>query len=141
MADNPVQFPLITVAEDDANISFPGTSEGVSNPLNTVYDTDPAGAYMRVKLAKTLVDVLREYDDPRLAVWANKIEIPLVLVQGSGIDRIVEGKREVSQDIVSAFEETNAMKVDFDPEYAGVPVSHSRVQIFNMNNANSARDS
>ena len=139
MADNPVQFPLITVAEDDANISFPGTSEGVSNPLNTVYDTDPAGAYMRVKLAKTLVDVLREYDDPRLAVWADKIEIPLVLVQGSGIDRIVEGKREISQDIVSAFEETNAMKVDFDPEYAGVPVSHSRVQIFNMNNANSAQ--
>jgi len=139
IAENPSQYPVITVAGDDATISFPGTSESVSNPLNTVYDTDPAGAYMRVKLAKTLVDVLRDYDDPRLEVWADKIEIPLVLVQGTEVDRIVDGKREVSQDVVTAFEETNEMEVDFHPEYAGVPVSHSRVQIFNMNNANSAQ--
>lgn len=139
IAENPAQYPVLTSAADDANISFPGTSESVSNPLNTVYDTDPAGAYMRVKLAKTLVDVLRENGDPRLAIWADKIQIPLVLVQGSGIDQIVNGKREVSQDVVTNFETTNEMEVDFDPEYAGVPISHSRVQIFNMNNANSAQ--
>ncbi len=139
IAGNSTQYPLILTANDDAGISFPGTSESVSNPLNTVYDTDPGGSYMRVKLAKTLVDVLREYDDPRLAIWANKIEIPLVLVQGTGVDHIVDGKREVSQDLVNTFEETNFMEVDFDPEYAGVPISHSRVQIFNMNNANAAQ--
>lgn len=143
IAGDPVKYPLITVAGDDANISFPGTTNSVSNPLNTVYDVDPAGAYMRVKMGKTLVDVMREYDDPRLEVWAGKIQIPLVLVSGTSIDRIVEIDderkiREVSQDVVTRFEE-NGMKVDFDPEYAGVTISHPLVQIFNMNNDNASQ--
>ena len=139
IAGDPDRYPLIRVAGDDANISFPGTSESVSNPLNTVYDVDPDGAYMRVKMGKTLVDVMQEYDDPRLAVWANKIQIPLKLVSGTGIDRINNnGEREVSQDLVTKFEE-NGMEVDFDPEYAGVTISHPLVQIFNMNNANAAQ--
>src|SRR5690554_208042 len=143
IAGDPARYPLITVAGDDANISFPGTSNSVSNPLNTVYDVDPAGAYMRVKMGKTLVDVMQEYDDPRLEVWADRIQIPLVLVSGTGIDRIVEIDdehkiREVSQDVVTKFEE-NGMKVDFDPEYAGVTISHPLVQIFNMNNDNASQ--
>lgn len=144
IAGNPAQYPVINVADDDANIGFPGTSAGVSNPLNFTFDARPAdGAYMRVKMGKTLVDVLRENKDPRLGVWANKIEIPLRLVSGTGIDRIVDigndrQVREVSQDLVTAFE-ANGMKVDFDPEYAGVTISHPLVQIFNMNNANAAQ--
>lgn len=136
---DPAQYPLIRVAGDDANISYPGTSSATSNPLNTVYDLDPAGNYMRTKMGKTLVDVMREYDDPRLGVWADKIQIPLVLVSGTGIDQINDnGEREVSQDLVTAFE-ANGMEVDFDPEYAGVTISHPLVQIFNMNNANAAQ--
>jgi len=136
---DPSTYPIITGATDDANISFIGAANENSNPLNTVYDTDPAGAYMRVKMAKTLVDALQTYDDPRLGVWANKIETPLVLVEGTNVDRIVNGKREVSQDVVDAFEAANTMPVDFDPEYAGVTISHPKVQIFNMNTANPAQ--
>jgi hypothetical protein len=137
---NSARYPLIRVAGDDANISFPGTSSATSNPLNTIYDLKPDGAYMRVKMGKTLVDVMQGYDDPRLGVWANKIQIPLKLVAGTGIDRINNnGEREVSQDVVTKFEEENGMNVDFDPEYAGVPISHSLVQIFNMNSANAAQ--
>jgi len=144
IADNPDRYPLIMVASDDANIGFPGTSNSVSNPLNTVYDVDPAGAYMRVKMGKTLVDVMQEYDDPRLGVWANKIQIPLVLVSGTEIDEIIDIDddhqiREVSQDKVSEFENNFEMEVDFDPEYAGVTISHPLVQTFNMNNANAAQ--
>jgi len=133
------KYPLILASDDDANISFLGTAPENSNPLNTVYDTDPSGTYMRTKMALTLVDSLQKYDDPRLAVWANKIQTPLVLVEGTGIDRIVEGKREISQDVATKFETDNTMKVDFDPEYAGVPISHSKVQIFNLNNGNPAQ--
>ncbi|WP_298652354.1 SusD/RagB family nutrient-binding outer membrane lipoprotein [uncultured Proteiniphilum sp.] len=139
IVEDPAQYPLIRVAGDDANISFPGTSNATSNPLNTVYDVRLDGNYMRTKMGKTLVDVLRDYNDPRLAVWANKIQIPLKLVSGTGIDQINDnGEREVSQDLVTAFE-ANGMKVDFDPEYAGVTISHPLVQIFNMNNANAAQ--
>jgi hypothetical protein len=133
------KYPLIVEYNDDANISFVGSAKENSNPLNTVYDTDPSGSYMRVKMAKTLVDAMQKYNDPRLGIWANKIQTPLVLVDGTDVDRIVGGKREVSQDVVSAFEAANTMPVDFDPEYAGVTISHPKVQIFNMNTANPAQ--
>jgi hypothetical protein len=136
---NPTKYPLILTSDDDASISFIGSASQNSNPLNTVYDIDPSGSYMRVKMAVTLVDAMQKYNDPRLAVWANKIQTPLVLVQGTNIDRIVNGKREVSQDLVTKFETDNTMKVDFDQEYAGVPISHPKVQIFNMNTANPAQ--
>ncbi len=133
------KYPLILTVANDANISFIGSAKENSNPLNTVYDTDPSGSYMRVKMAVTFVDSLQKYNDPRLAVWANKIQTPLVLVPGIGIDRTVNGKREVSQDIVTKFETDNTMKVDFDPEFAGVTISHPKVQIFNLNTANPAQ--
>jgi hypothetical protein len=136
---DPGKYPLILSSSDDANISFIGSARDNSNPLNTVYDTDPSGAYMRVKMAITLVDGLQKYNDPRLALWANKIQTPLVLVEGTNIDRIVGGKREVSQDVVTKFETDNTMPVDFDPLYAGVTISHPKVQIFNMNTANPAQ--
>jgi hypothetical protein len=136
---DPAKYPLILVSTDDANISFIGSARENSNPFNTFYDTDPSGTYMRTKMAITLVDSLQKYNDPRLAVWANKIQTPLVLVEGTNIDRIVNGKREVSQDKVTAFETNNTMKVDFDPEYAGVTISHPKVQIFNMNEKNPAQ--
>ncbi len=133
------KYPVILTADDDANISFIGSARENSNPLNTVYDTDPSGAYMRVKMGKTLVDAMNKYNDPRLEVWANKVQTPLVLVDGTGVDRIVGGKREVSQDVVNAFEAANTMTVDFNPEYVGVTISHPKVQIFNMNTANPAQ--
>jgi len=40
---------------------------------------------------------------------------------------------------VTKFEADNTMKVDFDPEFAGVTISHPKVQIFNMNTANPAQ--
>ncbi|PIF05625.1 MAG: SusD/RagB family nutrient-binding outer membrane lipoprotein [Draconibacterium sp.] len=136
---DPAKYPLILTASDDANIGFVGSAKENSNPLNTVYDTDPSGSYMRVKMAKTLVDALQKYNDPRLGVWANKVQTPLVLVEGTGVDQMVNGKREVSQDVVNAFETANTMIVDFDPEYVGVTISHPKVQIFNMNTANPAQ--
>lgn len=136
---DPGRYPLILTSADDANISFVGSARENSNPLNTVYDTDPSGAYMRVKMAVTLVDGLQKYDDPRLALWANRIQIPLVLVEGTNIDRVVGGKREISQDVATKFETDNTMPVDFDPLYAGVTISHPKVQIFNLNTANPAQ--
>jgi hypothetical protein len=139
IAQDAAKYPIITSYSDDANLSFVGTSKDNSNPLNTVYDVAPDGGYMRVKMAATLVDALQKYSDPRLAVWANKVEIPLVLVEGTNVDKTVNGVRQVSQDIVTKFETDNAMKVDFDGNYVGVPISNPKVQIFNLNTANPAQ--
>jgi hypothetical protein len=130
---DPAKYPLITEASGDANISYIGSSSSDSWPSNMVYSTDPSGTYMRNKLCATLVNTLQSLNDPRLGVWANRIEIPLVLASGSGIDKIENGKRFVSQDIIDAAKAVTTYDVDFDSQYVGIPTSNSTGQIYNLN--------
>ncbi|MCK5468901.1 MAG: SusD/RagB family nutrient-binding outer membrane lipoprotein, partial [Cyclobacteriaceae bacterium] len=115
ITSDPAKYPLITNADDDANISYIGASPSDSWPGNTVFDTSPSGSYMRIKLCDTFVQVLKNLNDPRLGVWANKIETPLELVPGSGVDEIVNGVRHISQDIVDDYEAAWSVGVDYDP--------------------------
>src|SRR5699024_2800095 len=122
----PGKYPLILSASDDANVSYIGTSPADSWPTTTEFENDPSGDYMRLKMAATLVEKMQEFQDPRLGVWANKVAIPLRIVEGTGVDRIVDGVREVSQDVVDKFEQSEAnkennVKIDTDPEYVGLP--------------------
>jgi len=130
---DPAKYPLITSASDDATISYIGNSPSDSWPSNTVFDTSPSGSYMRIKLCSTLVEVLEGFNDPRLGVWANKIETPLVLVPGTGIDMIVDGERNISQDIVDDYEASWGVGVDYDPEYVGIPPSVFAASQYNLN--------
>lgn len=133
ITSDPGLYPLITVASEDANVAYIGSSPGDSWPTNTAFNPDPSGEYMRTKLSATLVDALQALDDPRLAVWANPIEIPLVLVAGSDVDRIVDGKREISQDIVDAYEAAWNVGVDYDPDFVGIPPSVFAAPQYNLN--------
>ena len=133
ITSDPAKYPLITNAGDDANISFIGSSPSDSWPGNTVFDTSPSGSYMRIKLCGTLVEVLKNLNDPRLGVWGNKIETPLVLVAGNGVDMIVNGERHISQDIVDDYEASWSVGVDYDPEYVGIPPSVFAAPQYNLN--------
>jgi len=133
ITSNPIKYPLITNADDDANIGYIGGSPSDSWPTNTVFDTSPSGSYMRVKMCATLVEILKNLNDPRLGVWANKIETPLVLVPGSGIDVIVNGERHISQDIVDDYEAAWSIGIDYDPEYVGIPPSVFAASQYNLN--------
>lgn len=127
------KYPLITEAGDDANISYIGGAPSDSWPSNTVFDTSPSGSYMRIKLCGTLVEALQNLNDPRLGVWANKIEIPLVLVPGTGVDEIIGGERHVSQDIVDDYEANWSVGIDYDPEFVGIPPSVFAAPQYNLN--------
>jgi len=133
IASDPDNYPVITKASDDANISYIGLSPDDSWPSNVAFNPDPSGNYMRTKLCATLVDVLQDLNDPRLGVWANKIETPLELVDGEDVDEIVDGKRLISQDIVDAYEEAWSLGVDYDPEYVGIPPSVFAAPQYNLN--------
>ena len=133
ITSDPSTYPLITSADDDANVSYIGSSPSDSWPTNMVFDPDPSGSYMRIKLCATLVDALQNLNDPRLGVWANKIETPLVLVSGEEVDRIVDGKREISQDIVDDYEEAWGVGLDYDAEYVGIPPSIFAAPQYNLN--------
>ena len=133
---NPAMYPVITTAADEANVAYSGSSPGTSWPINMVYNVDPLGEYMRRKPCATLVETLQNLQDPRLGVWAEKVEIPLVLVTGTGVDRIVDGKREISKDVEEEFlakwvGEDN-LYVDYDQEYVGIPVQTFSAQAYNL---------
>jgi len=126
---NPQQYPLIRNSAHDAAMTFPGTNESDSWPTNTVNDASGSN-YRRLKMCATLVEYMQDRKDPRLPIWAKKVEIPLVVRADfpPGTDEIVDGKRHLSPDKVAS---TN---INTDPDYVGLPPSVSALPSgYNMN--------
>ncbi|WP_461099653.1 SusD/RagB family nutrient-binding outer membrane lipoprotein, partial [Telluribacter humicola] len=129
IAGNPNMYPIITDNADDATMGFPGTSDGTSWPANTVYDASGSN-YRRIKMAATLVETLQSLKDPRLGVWAKKVEVPLVVDAKlpAGTDKVENEKRYLSPDKVGN------VVIDTDPEYVGLPTSFSALpSSYNLN--------
>ncbi|MHA8054011.1 SusD/RagB family nutrient-binding outer membrane lipoprotein [Aquirufa sp. Wall-65K1] len=129
IAKNPANYPVILTNSDDATMGFPGTSDGTSWPANAVYDVSGSN-YRRIKMANTFVEYLQTVKDPRLGIWAAKVEIPLVVDASlpAKTDKIIDGKRYLSPDVVGN------SKVDTDQEYVGLPTSFSQLpSAYNMN--------
>jgi hypothetical protein len=126
---NAAMYPIITSSSEDATMGFPGNSEADAWPANAVIDASGSN-YRRIKMCATLVEKLQTLKDPRLGIWANKVEVPLVVdaTQPAGTDKIVNGKRILSPDKVK-----NAL-IDTDPEYVGLPPSFSALpSAYNLN--------
>jgi hypothetical protein len=126
---NAAQYPIISVNADDAAMSFPGNSEADSWPANTVIDASGSN-YRRIKMCATLVEKLQTLKDPRLSIWAKKVEVPLVVDASlpAGTDKITDGKRYLSPDKVGS------TLVDTDPDYVGLPPSFSALpSAYNLN--------
>jgi len=126
---DPNLYPIITSSADDVTMSFPGNTQDDSWPNNTVVDASGSN-YRRLKMCATFVDKLQELNDPRLSIWAKKVEVPLVVSNSfpPGTDEIVDGKRHLSPDKVGN------NKIDTDPEYVGLPPSFSALpSSYNLN--------
>lgn len=134
ISSNPGQYPLIVDAADDANVDYVGTSTSDSWPTNTKFDISPQGTYFRIKMAATLVEALQALDDPRLGVWANKIETPLVLATGEAedTDEIRNGERFVGSKLVDDHLDIVGEEVNFDKEYVGLPTAITLGPAFNL---------
>lgn len=126
---NATQYPIITTNTDDVTMAFPGTSNDTSWPANAVYDVSGSN-YRRIKMAATLVETLQSISDPRLGIWANKVEVPLVLDDKlpAGTDKIVDGKRYLSPDKVGK------AVINTNSDYVGLPTSFSALpSAYNLN--------
>ena len=132
---NPDNYPLITSASDDASIDYIGSSPSDSWPNNTVFDKSTSGGYFRTKMCATLVEALQALNDPRLAIWANKVEYALVLEPGWEDDRdeIVGNERHIAQNIADDYEATWGNTLNYDPEWVGIPPSLSAAPQYNLN--------
>ncbi len=142
MATQPDKYPLILDAADDANFNFIGNSSGDAWPCNTKYDISESN-YRRLKMCSTLVEKLQSLSDPRLAVWAAKVKIPIVVdpTKSNNYDQIVDGKRIIAQNVADAYSTkytsspapVTVVPVDQDPEYVGMPPAWSQLpQAYNL---------
>jgi hypothetical protein len=137
IATHPDQYPLIVDESDDAAFGYVGNSTSDSWPSNTKFNANKSN-YTRIKMCSTLVEKLEALNDPRLPVWANKIEIPLVIdpTKPRGFDQIIDGKRVVCQDTADAYQANSGYPLNTDPNYVGIPPSWSALaQLYNLNPA------
>lgn len=141
IAGNPSQYPIITSAADDATMSFPGNGQNDSWPTNVPFDSESGSVYRRIKMADPFVRTLLGLNDPRLAIWANKVQIFLHLDEnfppGTDIikDTMVDGEsrkvRYISPDILSSRGITEN-DINQDPNYVGLPIALTGPQAYNL---------
>jgi len=129
---NPDQYPVITTTSEDALLDWPGTTVGTSFPTAVAYDISESN-YSRIKMDSLFVARLLDLDDPRIAVFAEKVEIPLVVNNGApaGTDHIitVSGKqyRELSPDKVDGID------INTNADYVGLPTQILAPGSYNLN--------
>src|SRR3546814_218148 len=72
-------------------------------------------------MCATLVDHMQGLDDPRLAIWANRVQVSLKVDANlpAGTDKVEGNVRYLSPDKVAG------VLIDQDPEYVGMPPSWS----------------
>lgn len=145
IAADPVNYPIIskTDATEDATMDFAGNSNADSWPSNSVYDKD-GSAYRRLKMCNTLVRALQERQDPRLGVWAKKVDCFLLVddskPSGTGNvfttrDTVVAGEnrkvRYISPDVLAA-KKLTVNDINQDVNYVGLPVALTGPAVYNL---------
>ena len=135
IVDDPENYPIILDANDDVTMEYPGASTADAWPTNTVFGQLEQGSYRRLKMCATLVDTMQGLNDPRLELWAQKVDVPLVVVASpADRDETVDGIRYVGPDAVDKYVSQFGFAPDEDPEYVGFPPSWSNLpQAYNMN--------
>ncbi len=132
---NPGQYPIILSTDDDTRMSYIGAAPDNSWPSNTVYDKSTSGNYNRIKVCSTLIDALKRLGDPRIAVYAERIQIPLVVEPEWPDDRdeIIDGVRHVAQNIADDYEANWGEELNLSTDYVGLPPSSPAGGAYNLN--------
>lgn len=119
---SPTEFPIITSAADDCTMPS----------WTPVYDVTESN-YRRVKMCASLVEMMRPLQDPRLAVWAKKVEIPIVVRDSleTGTDKIINGKRYISPDVLIS-KNIPLSEVNQNQDYVGIPPGYIGPAVYNL---------
>jgi hypothetical protein len=144
---DPAKYPIFTSNADDATMGYVGTSSSDSWPANTQNDLDATNTiFSRIQMCAGLRDVLLDYKDPRIAVWFNKVKIPIkVSTLHPQNDIIVSGIRYLRPEYMAASNyvvynrttwpaDITAGKTLVDTlEYVGIPTaSQSGENVYNL---------
>lgn len=116
---------------DDATMDFLGTNDIDSWPDNLEFDNTNGSNFRRIKMCATFVNELESFGDPRLGVWAAKVQIPIQISSSMSPDPdvVINGVRYIHPDAIPA-----GTAVDTDPDYVGIPPSiGSEPSWYNLN--------
>lgn len=140
IVNNPDKHPIIGSAADDAVMDFAGSTGSDSWPTNVAYNADSSN-YRRVKMCNTFVTRLLGLHDPRLNVWASKVQVFLHVDQhlSAGTDYIadtvIDGEtrrvRYISPDVLSS-KGITINDINQDPDFVGLPVAMTAPQAYNL---------
>jgi hypothetical protein len=136
---DPVTYPIFTSSDDDATMGYIGTFEGDAWPNAIAFDANESN-FNRVQLCAGLRDVLLDFNDPRLAVWFNKVRTPIKVSTAfvPAGDTIVDGVRYLHPDTMVVKDQVVynkgtwaadvlAGKVIIDTlDYVGIPIGVSK---------------
>ncbi len=134
IVSNPNEYPIFSSVEDDATMDFVGSSNDDSWPGNTTYDASES-AFDRIQLCAGFRDVLVDFNDPRLAVWFDEVDIPIKVSSAVAEDEVIDGIRYLNPDYMVAnnyvvynkstwVDDVEAEKTLVDTmNYAGLPIA------------------
>lgn len=147
MVSNSGTYPVFTSNDDDATLSYVGTSGDDSWPANVTFDASESN-FSRIQLCAGLRDVLVDLDDPRLAVWFNKVKVKITISNehaADGDDVTMDGVRYLTPDFVAsqgyvvydkgtwqAASEAGKTIID-TMEYVGIPTAVVGYEPYNYN--------
>ncbi len=139
---DPAQYPIMTSSSDDALMAFAGNSDADSWPSNVTYNSDSI-SYRELKMCSTFVKTLVPLNDPRLGVWANKVQVFLLVNENFPLatdritDTVVNGEnrkvRYLSPDVVAA-KGLTLNDIDQDQNYVGIPPAIVGGPVYNLSN-------
>jgi hypothetical protein len=139
---DPSTYPIITDPADDATMGFAGNSSADSWPSNVSYNAD-SGNYRVIKMCSTLVKKMDSINDPRLGVWANKVQIFLDVDASFPpntdqiADTIVNGEarqvRYISTDVLAS-KGLTLNDIDQNVNYVGLPPAIVGGPVYNLSN-------
>ena len=136
IAGNPSQFPIFTSTEDDATMGYIGSYDGDSWPAAIAFNASESN-FNRIQLCAGFRDVLLDLNDPRIAVWFNKVRVPIKVstAHSPEADITVDGVRYIHPDSMLARDWTvydqdtwvddinNDLLLVDTMEYAGLPIA------------------
>jgi len=135
---DPGTYPIFTSGDDDATLGYIGSSSADAWPNAIAFDASESN-FNRVQLCAGFRDVLLDLNDPRIAVWFNKVVVPIKVstAYAPEADIVVDGIRYLhpdsmvvkdwvvyNQDTWPADIEDGKVLVD-TLDYAGMPIASS----------------
>lgn len=121
------QQPIFTSNDDNAYLNFTGSSEATAWPSNAVFDGGSGSNYRRIHPAATLVEVMRERNDPRMKIWFKPVELPTAASTDYPDNTVVGGVRYFTPQSIEAF------NLNTNPDYVGLPTQLPIPSGYNLN--------